>query len=141
MGLSASGQAPPRFEIGTILNGRYEILCLLGRGGMGEVYLANDKRISRNVALKVRHSDLVSSKESLRRFALEAQAVSALNHPHIMTIHEFDTAEDGTLFFVAEYVDGHTPQSRDGAGNDFRKGLGSCHPGIIGSFRCSRCRG
>ena len=108
MGLSASGQAPPRFEIGTILNGRYEILRLLGRGGMGEVYLANDKRISRNVALKVLHSDLVSSKESLRRFALEAQAVSALNHPHIMTIHEFDTAEDGTLFFVAEYVDGHT---------------------------------
>ncbi len=108
MGRSYLGSALPRFEKGILLNGRYEILRLLGRGGMGEVYLANDKRISRNVALKVLHPDFVSNKESLRRFALEAQAVSALNHPHIMTIHEFDTAEDGTLFFVAEYVDGHT---------------------------------
>ncbi len=107
IGSAGADGSAPRFDVGTLLNDRYEIMRLLGRGGMGEVYLAADKRINRNVALKVLHSDLVSSKESLRRFALEAQAVSALNHPHIMTIYEFDSTDDGTLFFVAEYIDGH----------------------------------
>lgn len=106
-----SQQAPSRFEAGTLFNERYEILRLLGRGGMGEVYLASDKRINRQVALKVLHPNLVSSNESLRRFTQEAQAVSALNHPHIMTIHEVDSTPDGTLFFVAEYVDGQILRS------------------------------
>ena len=100
--------SPPRFEAGTILSERYEILRLLGRGGMGEVYLAKDTRINRDVALKFLHPDLVSSKDGLRRFALEARAASALNHPHIMTIYEFDDATDGSIFFVAEFVDGQT---------------------------------
>jgi serine/threonine protein kinase/TolB-like protein/Tfp pilus assembly protein PilF len=99
---------PPRFDAGAELNGRYQITRLLGRGGMGEVYLAVDSRINRNVALKVLHPDLVSNKESLRRFALEAQAVSALNHPHIVTIYDFETTSDDTLFIVAEYVEGKT---------------------------------
>ena len=103
-----SEEAPPRFSAGATLNDRYGIVRLLGRGGMGEVYLATDSRINRNVALKVLHSDLVSSQESLRRFALEAQAVSALNHPHIMTIYEFDKTDDGSLFIVAEYVEGES---------------------------------
>ena len=106
--ISVSTDAPPRFEPGTVLNERYQITRLLGRGGMGEVYLATDSRINRNVALKVLHPDLVSSKESLRRFALEAQSVSALNHPHIVTIHDFETTGDGTLFIVTEYVEGTT---------------------------------
>lgn len=97
-----------RLRGGDTLNDRYEIVRLLGRGGMGEVYLANDKRMNRRVALKVLHPDLVSSKESLRRFALEAQAASALNHPHIMTVYEFDTCEDDSLVIVAEYIVGKT---------------------------------
>ncbi|MEO7674363.1 MAG: protein kinase [Pyrinomonadaceae bacterium] len=97
-----------RFEAGAIINERYEIVRLLGKGGMGEVYLAADTRINRNVALKVLHSDLVASKEGLRRFAREAQTVSALNHPHIMTIYEFEKTAEETLFIVAEYVDGKT---------------------------------
>lgn len=108
IGRIPSMKTPPRFEAGTTFNERYRIESLLGRGGMGEVYLAEDTRINRRVALKVLHSDLVSSKESLRRFGLETQAVSALNHPHIMTIYEFDRTSDGTVFFVAEYVDGKT---------------------------------
>jgi eukaryotic-like serine/threonine-protein kinase len=107
-GFAPSLKSPPRFATGTIFNDRYHIEGILGRGGMGEVYLAADTRINRRVALKVLHSDLVSSKESLRRFGLETQAVSALNHPHIMTIYEFDRTDDGTVFFVAEYVDGKT---------------------------------
>lgn len=104
----AGGGSASRLDAGARLNERYEVKRLLGRGGMGEVYLAFDTRINRDVALKVLTPDLVSNKESLRRFALEAQAVSALNHPHIMTIYEFDTTHDGTLFFVAEFVDGQT---------------------------------
>lgn len=98
--------SPPRFEAGTLLSERYEIVHLLGRGGMGEVYLAKDTQINRNVALKVLHSEMVSSKDIVRRFAVEAQAVSALNHPHIMTIYEFSKTEDGELFFVGEFVEG-----------------------------------
>lgn len=120
---AVSDEVAPRFEAGAMVNERYKIERLLGRGGMGEVYLAGDTRINRNVAIKVLHSDLVSSKESLRRFALEAQTVSALNHPHIMTIHEFDTTKDGTLFFVAEYVDGQILNRLIAAGLDLRKAL------------------
>lgn len=107
-GMGRAASVPPRLEAGQVLNERYEIIRLLGRGGMGEVYLAIDTRINRNVALKVLHTDLVSSKENLSRFAREAQTVSALNHPHIMTIYEFDTTEAGTRYFVAEYIDGQT---------------------------------
>ncbi len=114
---------PPRFAERTLLNGRYEIVRLLGRGGMGEVYLARDTRINRRVAIKVLHSDLVSSKESLRRFTVESQVVSALNHPHIMTIHEVDSTRDGIHFFVAEYVDGLTLNHLIGPSLDLEKAL------------------
>lgn len=121
--LGTVSDAGPRFETGTLLAGRYEIVRMLGRGGMGEVYLAADTRINRNVAVKVIHSDTVSSKEALRRFALEAQAVSALNHPHIMTIYEVDSATDGTLFFVAEYIEGQTLNHRIGPELTLEKAL------------------
>lgn len=101
-----ANNSSPRFEAGVILSERYKIVRLLGRGGMGEVYLAKDTQINRNVAVKVLHSELVSSKEIVSRFAVEAQAVSALNHPHIMTIHEFSKTVDGDLFFVGEFVEG-----------------------------------
>ena len=121
--LANSDSSPPCFEAGMLLNKRYEIERLLGRGGMGEVYLATDNRINRQVALKVLHSDLISSKEILRRFALEAQAVSALNHPHIMTIYEFSHTDDGALFFVGEYVDGLPLNRLIGADLDLEKAL------------------
>ncbi len=114
---------PPGLETGTLLNERYEVVKLLGKGGMGEVYLANDTRINRSVALKVLRSDLVSSKESLHRFAVEAQAVSALNHPHIMTIYELESTDEGTMFFVAEYVDGKTLNHLIGPKLDLQKAL------------------
>ena len=116
MGVMVSPESPQRFSAGFVISERYEILRLLGRGGMGEVYLANDKRINRNVALKVLHPDLVSSKESLRRFAREAQAVSALNHPNIMTIYEFDKTDDGSSFIVSEYIDGKSLNRIIGSG-------------------------
>lgn len=123
MGISSFEDTPPRFAPRSTVNDRYEILHLLGRGGMGEVYLANDKRINRNVALKVLHPDLVSSKESLRRFAREAQAVSALNHPNIMTIYEFDKTDDGSSFIVSEYIEGKSLNRQIGAGIETGRAL------------------
>ena len=89
---------------GTRLGG-YEILGLIGAGGMGEVYRARDPRLARDVAIKVLPADRVADEGRRRRFVQEAQAASALNHPHIITIYEIDTAEDHD-FIVMEYVPG-----------------------------------
>ncbi len=87
--------------------GHYKIQRLLGEGGMGEVYLADDTRLNRKVALKILPSGFVEQQDRLKRFKQEAIAVSALNHPNILTIHEFGT-EGHTNFIVTEFVDGVT---------------------------------
>jgi Serine/threonine protein kinase len=83
----------------------YEIRKLLGKGGMSEVYLAEDTKLGRQVAVKI--LDRRDDREKLRRFRQEAKAISALNHPNILTIHEFDQTED-FYFIVSEYVKGET---------------------------------
>ena len=85
--------------------GTYEVLALLGTGGMGEVYRARDTRLGRDVAIKVLPADRLADEDRRRRFVQEAQAASALNHPHIITIHEIESA-DGHDFIVMEYVRG-----------------------------------
>jgi serine/threonine protein kinase/Tfp pilus assembly protein PilF len=95
-----------RLTSGTILN-RYKILNLLGKGGMGEVYLAEDTKLSRQIALKLLPAQFTISSERMRRFEHEARAVSALNHPNIVTIHEIERL-NGTNFIVTEFVDGQT---------------------------------
>jgi eukaryotic-like serine/threonine-protein kinase len=85
--------------------GPYEILAPLGSGGMGEVYRARDPRLGREVAIKVLPADRVTDAGRRRRFVQEAQAASALNHPHIITIYEIESA-DGNDFLVMEYVEG-----------------------------------
>jgi eukaryotic-like serine/threonine-protein kinase len=87
--------------------GRYRILSLLGRGGMGEVYKAKDATLGRDVAIKVLPSDFSIDRDRLRRFEQEARAASALNHPNIITIHEFGQ-EDGVRFIVSEFIEGET---------------------------------
>src|SRR5713226_9787233 len=87
--------------------GRYEIRSQLGAGGMGEVYLAEDTRLHRKVALKILPAELTQHKDRLRRFEQEAQAAAALNHPHIAHIYEIGES-DGVNFIAMEFIDGLT---------------------------------
>jgi len=87
--------------------GTFEILAPLGAGGMGEVYRARDTRLRREVALKVLPAEWLADEARRRRFEQEARAASALSHPHIVTIHEIESA-DGVDFIVMELVPGAT---------------------------------
>ncbi|HEX6177475.1 MAG TPA: protein kinase, partial [Thermoanaerobaculia bacterium] len=90
--------------------GRYEIVSLLGRGGMGEVYAAHDENLGRRVALKILPSDRTSDPERVARFVREAKASSALNHPAIVSVH--DAGSEGNVHFLAmELIDGESLSS------------------------------
>src|SRR5947209_5150127 len=96
-------------EVGTKL-GRYEIRSKIGEGGMGEVYLAQDSKLDRKVALKILPADVASHRDRMSRFVQEAKA-SALNHPNIITIYEIDegsspTVREGVHFIATEFIDG-----------------------------------
>ena len=91
--------------------GRYRILRTLGAGGMGEVYLAEDTRLKRKVALKLLPAEFTQDMDRVRRFEQEAQAASALNHPNIITIHEIGEV-GGAHYIVTEYVPGETLRAR-----------------------------
>jgi len=95
--------------------GRYKILKQIGKGGMGEVYLSEDTRLRRQVALKVLPENIASDKERLLRFEREAYSASALNHPNILTIFEFGT-ENEVHFIATEYVEGETLREAINAG-------------------------
>jgi hypothetical protein len=91
--------------------GRYLIKEILGAGGMGEVFLAEDLELRRLVAIKVLRPEVAEDKERVGRFIQEARAASALNHPNILTIHEIGTFED-TRFIVSEFVNGETLRAK-----------------------------
>ncbi len=89
----------------------YEVSVLLGKGGMGEVYLAQDTTLQRRVALKILPAEFTQDADRLRRFAQEARAVSALNHPNLVTIYEIGE-QQGVNFMAYEYVDGQPLRDR-----------------------------
>ncbi len=111
---SLAGKAFVQAQAGAMTGhefGHYKILSPLGAGGMGEVYLAEDTRLRRKVALKLLPARFTSDAERLRRFELEGRAVSALNHPNILTIHEIgQTAPTagGAYYIITEYIEGQT---------------------------------
>ena len=87
--------------------GSYEIFSLLGKGGMGEVYLAEDARLERKIALKLLPAVFTKDENRVRRFIQEAKAASALNHPNIITIHEIGEIDE-IQFIATELIDGRT---------------------------------
>jgi serine/threonine protein kinase len=98
--------ALPDANIGHLV-GSYKILDRLGSGGMGDVYLADDLRLGRPVALKILPQSLLANPGNMRRFETEARAVSKLNHPNVLTIHEVGESE-GCSFIATEFIDGQT---------------------------------
>ena len=86
----------------------YQIVRLLGRGGMGAVYLARDDRLKRNMALKFLPLHLSADEQAKARFLTEARAAAALDHPNICTIHEVGETDDGHLFIAMAYYEGET---------------------------------
>src|SRR5437588_1840869 len=100
--IGAAASLPPNTRID-----RYEIRSLLGKGGMGEVYLAEDLRLHRKVALKILPAEVAADRDRMRRFEQEATAAAALNHPHIAHIYEIGESE-GIHFIAMEHIDGDT---------------------------------
>jgi serine/threonine protein kinase/Tfp pilus assembly protein PilF len=106
---------PPGESREAMLVGRtishYQVLSLLGAGGMGEVYLARDPRLDRTVALKILPEELAADADRMQRFTREAKAASALNHPNVATIYDVGES-DGISFIVMEHVEGETLLAR-----------------------------
>ena len=96
----------PQLEKGQVL-GHYEIIRQIGEGGMGEVYLANDKILDRKVAVKVLYEKFSQHKSNLQRFIQEAKAASSLNHPNILVIHEIGKTKQAQ-YIVSEHIEGKT---------------------------------
>ena len=110
VGMSGAPSLAPGARVGP-----YEVLALLGEGGMGQVYRARDERLSREVALKVVHADLAQDAERLRRFEHEAKAAGTLNHPNIVAV--YDTGQhDGAPYIVSELLQGETLRDRMATG-------------------------
>ena len=103
-----SEQSEPRFL------SHYRVISKLGAGGMGEVFLAEDTRLNRRLAIKVLPAAMTRNPDSVRRFMQEARAASALNHPNIVTVHDIGESDAGH-FIVMELVSGKTLRSAVGA--------------------------
>src|SRR5215470_8017407 len=97
-------------EIGQSL-GPYQIVALIGAGGMGEVYRARDPRLGRDVALKIVAPARSSDVDRVRRFEQEARTVAALDHPHILAVHDVGS-ENGVAYVVFELLEGRTLRER-----------------------------
>src|SRR5713101_3673600 len=91
--------------------GRYEIRAKIGEGGMGEVYLAQDTKLDRKVALKILPAEVAAHPDRMKRFVQEAKSASALNHPNIITIYEIEQI-DSVNFIATEFIDGETLRER-----------------------------
>src|SRR6186997_1902966 len=93
---------------GTVLDGRYQIVRELGRGGMSTVYLAEHALIGRRVAVKVLHAEVARSAESVARFMAEARTVGTLGHPNVVESTDMGYLPDGRPYLILEHLEGWT---------------------------------
>jgi serine/threonine protein kinase len=98
----------PSSFVGTVLDGQYQIESLLGKGGMGAVYLARHILLGDRVAIKILPPEVRNNAEWLRRFRREGQAARRFRHANAVTVYDLRTASDNTIYMVMEYVEGHT---------------------------------
>ncbi|HEX6043466.1 MAG TPA: protein kinase [Pyrinomonadaceae bacterium] len=105
--LSGAAKEPAEFSTGQKV-GRYTILCPLGEGGMGQIYLANDEQLGRKIALKMIARQFATDPRRVLRFEQEARAASALNHPNVCVIHDVGVTENNRHFIAMEYIQGIT---------------------------------
>ena len=98
---------PSEFVAGQKI-GRFEILCSLGAGGMGQIYLAHDENLGRKIALKLISRDFAADPHRVHRFEQEARAASALNHPNVCVIHDVGKTETGRHYIAMEHIQGIT---------------------------------
>src|SRR5436190_13090224 len=110
---NGSTNMPPPMPLspGTRLAGRYEVLEAIGAGGMGQIFRARDLRLDRAVAVKILPEHLADDEEALSRLEKEAKALAALQHPNILTVHDFGS-EDGISYVVTELLEGETLRAR-----------------------------
>jgi serine/threonine protein kinase len=101
-------EADPGSIVGTVLDGQYKIESLLGKGGMGAVYLARHILLGDRVAIKIMPAEVRNNAEWLRRFRREGQAARRFRHANAVTVYDLRTAGDGTIYMVMEYVEGQT---------------------------------
>jgi hypothetical protein len=125
----------------------YQVLSLIGAGGMGEVYLAEDTRLGRKVALKLLPAQFTQDADRSRRFERKARAASSLNHPNIITIFEVGQV-DGRHFICAEYIEGQTLRRRLAGDQlklhgtlDYRSGDGDVKVHVTRAGAWGACRG
>lgn len=109
--MSEEGQ-PGAALVGAVLANSYEIVRLIGRGGMGAVYEGRHLRLGQKLAIKVMAGDLANTREALSRFRREAEVTSGINHPHIVHVFDFGSARSGEPFLVMEFLDGEDLEHR-----------------------------
>src|SRR5438309_8290173 len=97
----------PSALVGSALDGQYQIETLLGKGGMGAVYLARHILLGDRVAIKILPQEVRTNAEWLRRFRREGQAARRLRHANAVTVYDLTTAADGNIYMVMEYVERH----------------------------------
>jgi len=99
-------------DVGELVEGKYRIMGLIGEGGMGAVYLGENVRIQRKVAIKVLHGSFSGNSEVVARFEREAQAAGRIGNDHILEVLDLGALANGDHFMVMEYLDGETLSAR-----------------------------